>query len=95
MSDPLRRLLNEHVVLDTMTPILYLGRLTEVTDHTFVLKDADLHDCRDGHASREVYLADACRDGISINRREIVVLRSTIISVSRLADVVVEIVNGE
>jgi len=95
MSDPLRRLLNEQVVLDTMTPILYIGTLMEVTDHTFVLKDADMHDCRDGHAKREVYLADAHRDGVSVNRSEIVVLRSTIISLSRLADIVVDMANDE
>ena len=50
-------LLNETVVLDTGTPIVHIGVLREVTDAAFVLSDADMHDCRDGHAHKEHYLA--------------------------------------
>ena len=90
MSDPLAELLNEPVVLDTITPILYIGTLVEVTDTGFVLQDADMHDCRDGHANKEVYIAEAHRSGTPINRRHVVVMRSAVISVSRLADIVAE-----
>jgi len=90
MSEPLERFLNEQVVLDTGTPILYIGTLREITDSSFVLDEADMHDCRDGHASKEKYLLDAFRDGVSVNRRTVVVMRSIVISVSKLADVVVE-----
>ncbi len=90
MSDPLEDMLNESVVLDTATPIVYIGTLTEVTDGLFVLADADLHDCRDGHANKERYLADVRADGVPVNRREVAVMRSFVISVSRLADIVVE-----
>ena len=41
-------MIGELVVLDTATPIIYIGTLVEVTDHTFVLNNADMHDCRDG-----------------------------------------------
>ena len=90
VSDPLERMLNEQVVLDTATPILYIGTLVEVTDQTFVLKDADMHDCRDGHANKEVYLAETRRNEVAVSRRHIVVMRSVVISVSRLGDVVAE-----
>ncbi len=90
MNAPLERMLNECVVLDTATPIVYIGRLVEITDRVFVLADADMHDCRDGHANKEVYLAEAKRDGLAVNRRNIVVMRSVVISASRLADVVAE-----
>ncbi len=90
MSEPLRDLLNRIVVLDTTLPILYLGTLVEVTDHALVLESADMHDCRDGHASKEQYLLDAQRDGVAINRKRIVVMRATVISVSRLEDITVE-----
>lgn len=89
-GDPLRRMINEQVVLDTGTPIIYVGRLIELTDHTFVLELADMHDCRDGHLNKEAYLAEASRDGLAVNRRQVVVVRSAIISVSRLADVVID-----
>lgn len=87
MSDPLERFLNEQIVLDTATPIVYLGKLTEVTKHAFVLTDTDMHDCREGHASKELYLAEASRDGVTVNRRQVIVMKSAVISVSRLADV--------
>ncbi len=90
MSDPLERMLNEVVVLDTMTPIVYIGTLMEITEHTFVLDQADMHDCRDGHANKEAYVAHTRGDEVSVNRRNVVVMRSIVISVSRLADVVAE-----
>ena len=90
MSDPIQRLLGQHVVLDTGTPIVYVGRLIEWTGTTFVLEEADMHDCRDGHVHKEHYLAEAHRDGVTVNRRQVVVMRSAVISVSRLADIVVD-----
>lgn len=85
---PLKELLNERVVLDTATQIVYIGNLVRMTDHVFVLTDADMHDCRDGHASKEVYLVEAYRDGVTPNRRRVIVMRSTVISVSALSDVI-------
>jgi len=88
--DPLCGLLNEHVVLDTGTPIIYVGRLIELAEHAFVLEQADMHDCRDGHLGKEAYLAEASRDGLAVNRRRVIVMRSAVISVSRLEDIVVD-----
>ncbi len=93
MSDPFERLLNEMVVLDTATPIVYIGTLTEVSEHAFVLTDADVHDCRDGHAKKEVYVAEMARsfeEHLAANRRQVIVSRSTVISVSRLEDVIAD-----
>jgi hypothetical protein len=90
MSDPLEGMLNEPVVLDTGTPIVYIGKLVEITEIAFVLTDVDMHDCRDGHALKEAYLAEVYSEGVTPNRRKIVVMRSAIISVSRLADVVID-----
>lgn len=87
-GSPLTRMIGEMVVLDTGTPIVYLGILEEVTDRELRLTGADLHDCRDGHATTEMYVAAAARQGVEINRSEIIVMRSVVISVSRLADVV-------
>ena len=91
MSDPIARLIGEKVVLDTGTPIVYVGRLIEWNGTTFVLEEADMHDCRDGHVQKEHYLAETSRDGVTVNRRQVVVMRSAVISVSRLADIVVDI----
>jgi hypothetical protein len=90
MCDAFRDMLNQQVVLDTGTPIVYLGNLAEVTNGNFVLTDADMHDCRIGHANQEQYVAEAHAGGIAVNRRKVVVMGSVVISVSRLADIVVE-----
>ncbi len=88
MSSPFHKFLDDQVVLDTGGPIVYLGRLVQVHQAGFVLTDADVHDCRDGHATKEVYVNEAKHHGISPNRREVFVLRSSVISLSRLSDVV-------
>ena len=90
MSEPLQRMLNENVVLDTGTAIIYIGRLVELSDHVFVLEQADMHDCRDGHLDKEAYLAEAAQGGLAVNRRQVVVMRSAVISVSRLTDITAE-----
>lgn len=90
MAGPLERMLNQPVVLDTGSPIVYIGLLREVTPHEFVLTDADMHDCRDGHVNKEHYLAEARQEGVTVNRRAVVVMRSAVISVSLLADVVMD-----
>ena len=87
-KDPLKNMLNEDVVLDTATSIIYIGKLIDITDHTFVLESADMHDCRDGHANKELYLAEAVLNGIETNRKIIIVMRPTVISLSRLNDIV-------
>jgi small nuclear ribonucleoprotein (snRNP)-like protein len=88
MSDPIERMLNKRVVLDTGTAVFYLGTLSEYDDQVFVLAEADMHDARDGHATKEVYLAEACREGIAVNRRTVVVMRSAVWSISPMDDVV-------
>ncbi|MHC4236184.1 MAG: LSm family protein [Planctomycetota bacterium] len=54
MTEDLQRWIGKRVVLDTAGPIVYLGTLTDVTQAGLQLEDADVHDCRDGHASKEV-----------------------------------------
>ncbi|HEY3244055.1 MAG TPA: hypothetical protein VGM03_11970 [Phycisphaerae bacterium] len=78
------------VVLDTDGAIIYLGTLRQITPTGFWLKDADVHDCRDGHDTKEAYILSACRDGIPINRREVFVMRDKVLSISRLESVVTD-----
>jgi hypothetical protein len=87
VREDLAVLLNQPVVLDTFGPILYLGTLVEVTHSGFWLAEVDVHDCRDGHANKELYVLDARRDGIRANRRRVFVLQSGVASVSRLDDI--------
>ena len=90
MENELRRLVGEHVVLDTGSPTVYLGVLDKVSATGFWLTEADVHDCRDGHSSPEVYILAAATDGITPNRKRVFVLRSAVMSVSRLTEVIAE-----
>jgi len=87
LRDDLRDCVTRTVVLDTMEHMLFLGTLTEVTENGFWLSDADVHDCREGHAGKEVYIAEARRDGVSANRARVFVLRAAVCSLSLLDDV--------
>ena len=90
MDQTLESFLSQRVVLDTGGPVVYLGTLAAVTETGFLLKDADVHDTRDGHATPEVYINEAHRQGISPNRKRLLVMHSAVVSISRLEDVVEE-----
>ncbi len=91
LSESLQSLLGVNVVLDTAGTILYLGRLAAVDETGMWLEDADVHDCNEGHAGKEYYIVESAHYGIRSNRRRVFVLRSSIISISALDDVVTEI----
>lgn len=88
MAGSLDELLGSDVVLDTATPIVYMGRLESCDAGGFWLSDADMHNCNEGHASREQYITEASIDGVRVNRKRIYVFRHTVISMSALSDVV-------
>jgi len=90
VHDDIHDLIGHSVVLDTMGTLVYLGVLREVTESGFRLADADVHDCREGHAGREVYIMEAARDGLTVNRSRVFVLRAAVCSISRLDDVPVD-----
>ena len=84
MASGSEELLGQKVVLDTAGPLVYLGTLDAVTDEGFWLRDADVHNRTDGHANHELYVLEASRDGIRVNRRRVLVLRSAVSSLSLL-----------
>jgi hypothetical protein len=90
LGELLHHLIGRNVVLDTQGPILYLGRLSEVHDTGLWLEDADVHDCTEGHASKELYIIETTHYGIRVNRRRVFVLRTSIMSLSAIDDIVSE-----
>jgi len=90
VSDNLDKLVGCEVVLDTAGAMVYLGRLVSCDARGFWLADADVHSCKEGHAPREQYIAEARRDGIRANRSRVFVVRETVISLSALSDVIVD-----
>ena len=82
--------LNQKVVVDLSSPFVCLGKLVRLDDHFLELKNADLHDLRDTDTTRENYIAESKATGIKRNRKRVLVLRSDMVAIARLDDVVDE-----
>jgi hypothetical protein len=83
------KLMNRQVVLDVSSPFVYAGTLVEEDDRYFVLEEADVHDLRDTTTTRELYVVEIKRHGISSNRRRVLVRRDEVVSLAALDDVLV------
>lgn len=82
--------LGQKVVLDFRGEYVGLGTLKRIDEHYLELRNADLHDLRDTHTSRENYVAAAVATGIKRNRKRLIVSRAEVVAVSLLEDVVDE-----
>jgi len=89
-TDTLKPLLGREVVLDTAGPVVFLGTLSEIRPDGYWLDRADIRDSAEGHVTKERYVCEARETGIRANRRRIFVRRDAVISLSALADVVIE-----
>jgi len=78
------------VVLDFRGEYVGLGTLKGFDDHFLELRNADLHDLRDTHTSRENYVAAAVATGIKRNRKRLFVSRAEVVAIALLEDVVDE-----
>jgi small nuclear ribonucleoprotein (snRNP)-like protein len=78
------------VVVDLRSSYVCLGKLHAVDDHFLELRNADLHDLRDTVTTRENYVAESVATGIKRNRKRVLVVRSDIVAIARLEDVVDE-----
>ena len=87
-GDAAHALIGRQVVLDTAGSVIFLGTLRSVEPDGFWLDEADVHDCDDGHATKELYVCEAQQYGVRANRKSLFVYRSAVISFSGLADVV-------
>jgi small nuclear ribonucleoprotein (snRNP)-like protein len=82
------RFLGKSVVVDTSTPLMYLGTLREVDDTFLVLETADVHDRTEGHSTNELYALEARRTGVRANRRCVAVRKAMVASVALLDDII-------
>lgn len=76
------------VVIDTATPLLYLGMLVEVEPAFLTLADVDVQDAGQIQSTKEVYILEAKKTGVKKNRRQVKVRADLIVSISRLEDVI-------
>ncbi len=87
-GDSAGRLVGRVIVLDTAGSVIFLGTLRSVEPDGFWLDDADVHDCADGHATKDLYVCEARQYGVRANRKSLFVYRAAIISFSGIEDVV-------
>ena len=87
-ADALDRLIGREVVLDMASPFVYVGTLAARDQHYLTLTDADVHDLRDTTTTRDAYVIEARRHGVSQNRRTVHVRLDQLVSISALADVI-------
>jgi hypothetical protein len=81
---------SQKVVIDLHSHYVCLGTLVRFDDLWLELRSADLHDFRDTDTSRENYVAASRATGIKRNRKRVLLVRSEVVAVSRLEDVVDE-----
>ena len=82
--------LGQKVVIDLRSSFVCSGTLVRIDDSYLELKNADLHDLRDTHTTRENYVAASKATGIKRNRKRVLVVRSEVVAIARLDDVVAE-----
>ena len=75
------------VVVDTSSNYVYIGTLVAVLDNFLEMKDVDVHDRGEGLSTKEKYVMEVRRFGVKPNRKEVSIRKVSIVSVSRLEDV--------
>jgi hypothetical protein len=86
----LEEFVDQKVVLDLRSPFVCIGTFSAFDDVHLVLRDADLHDLRDTNTSRENYVAAAKATGIRANRKRLMIVRTEVVAICRLKDVLAE-----
>jgi len=86
-SPLLAALIGQEVVIDLISPYVCLGTLRGHDAEFLDVADADLHDFRDSHATREIYVYDSARLGIRRNRARVLIRRTDVVGITRVRDV--------
>jgi small nuclear ribonucleoprotein (snRNP)-like protein len=86
-TDAWKDWIGQVVVVDTNSNFVYIGTLARVLEHFVEMKDADAHDRGEGLSTKEQYVMEAKRFGVKPNRREVSIRKNSIVSLSRLDDV--------
>ncbi len=77
------------VVIDTDGPFCYVGRLDAVSVHTVTVSDVAIYNRHEARIPLEQFLIECVKFGGATARREVIVARLRVISMSRLGDVIV------
>ena len=84
----LEAFLNEPVIIDTKSSYLFIGTLQKIGDFFLTMVDVDVHDQNDFNKTKEIYVMEAAKYGIKVNRKSVNIVKTEMISISLLSDVV-------
>ena len=70
LTDIFSELTGEVVVLDALSPCVFIGVPVRTGRHFMILEDADVYDFRDTQTTRDLYVLDAREHGVRSNRAE-------------------------
>jgi hypothetical protein len=84
----LQEFIGQIVVIDLRSEYVCLGKLVSIDEHFIELRHADVHDLRDTDTTRENYVAAAKASGVKRNRKRALLMRSDVVAVALLEDVV-------
>lgn len=87
-SPALEALIGQEVVLDMQGLYVYLGTLAGFDHRYCILENCDVHDLRETTTTRELYVYESRLHGIRPNRKQVLVSREQIVSLSPLKDVI-------
>ncbi|PCJ52008.1 MAG: hypothetical protein COA79_24835 [Planctomycetota bacterium] len=85
----LNELINTDIIVDTPYDYQYIGKLIRFDDEYVELETADVHDTKESSATKEQYAMEASRDFIKANRKKVLIKQSTILSISKLEDIII------
>lgn len=80
--------INQIVIIDTSSPIIYLGKLESEHEGYLTLSDVDVHDSSEYSSTKEQYLAKTLVTNIRPNRKKANVDKNKIISISLFSDII-------
>jgi len=80
-------LIGKIVVVDTDSRFVYLGTLERVEEHFLIMKDVDAHERGESPSTKEQYIMDAKKFGVTANRKEVSVRKALVVSISKLDDI--------
>lgn len=83
----LREWIGQNIVVDTDTPVVYLGTLASENRQWIELVDADVHDSGDSSSTKDRYIQKARATGIRPNRKKCRIDRRRIVSASLFFDI--------
>lgn len=88
VAPPFDRFAGQVVVVDTGSAHVYLGTLIGADEWFVELAEADCHDRVEAHSTNEKYVMEAAKFGVKVNRKRVAVLRTKIVALSRLDDII-------